>query len=191
MGSMVVEACMADITLAEFNGRVFLVGGENHLDDLLANTLPANVSIELVQCERQSEIHALWVQLCGEQPNGQLPWAIHPNIAARIRRRSPDYAVFFAQWSALLDADALTVIDAAAAWALENPQAPVVVAEYADAAGPAAMAALAGVRAQLVEDRLAERGLDRARISRVRRDVTEVPGMAQESQRVDIVVRAT
>jgi len=182
---------MADVTLAEFNGRVFLVGGEQHLDDLLANTLPPNVSIELLQCERQSEIHTLWVQHCGEQREGEMPWVIHPNIAARIRRRSPDYAVFFAQWSALLDTEALAVIDAAAHWALQNPQAPVLVVEYADAAGPPAIAALAGVRAQLIEDRMAERGLERARVTRARRDVATVPGMAQESQRVDIVVRAT
>ena len=182
---------MADITLAEFNGRVFLVGGEAHLDDLLANTLGAEVSIELVQCERQSDIHALWVQHCGEQSAGVagMPWAIHPNIVNRIRRSSPDYAVFFAQWSALLDADALTVIDAAATWADANPTAPVTVAEYVDAAGPAAMAALAGVRAQLIEDRLAERGIARDRIARARRGVDEVPGMTQESQRVDIIVR--
>jgi outer membrane protein OmpA-like peptidoglycan-associated protein len=184
---------MADITLAEFNGRVFLIGGEAHLDDLLANPLGAEVSIELVQCERQSEVHALWVQHGGEQQvgTGGLPWTIHPNIANRIRRRSPDYAVYFAQWSAMLDADALTVIDAAAAWAELNPEAPVQIAEYVDEAGPAAIAALAGVRVQLVEDRLAERGIARARISRTRRSIAEVPGMTQESQRVDIVVRAT
>ena len=183
---------MADIILAEFNGRVFLVGGDAHLDDLLANTLSPEVSIELVQCERQSDIHALWVQHCGEQQAGVggMPWAIHPAIVARIRRSSPDYAVFFAQWSALLDADALTVIDAAAHWAQANPEAPVQVVEYVDEAGPAAIAALAGVRMHLVEDRLAERGVDRARIARTRRSVSEVPGMTQESQRVDIVVRA-
>jgi outer membrane protein OmpA-like peptidoglycan-associated protein len=182
---------MADITLAELNGRVFLVGGEAHLNDLLANTLAAEVSIELVQCERQSEVHELWVQHCGEPLAAGMPWAIHPNIADRIRRRSPDYAVFFAQWSAMLDTDALTVIEGAASWAVANPEAPVLIAEYVDEGGPAPIAALAGLRAQLIEDRLAERGIPRARISRTRRGIAEVPGMTQESQRVDIVVRAT
>jgi outer membrane protein OmpA-like peptidoglycan-associated protein len=181
---------MADITLAEFNGRVFLVGGEAYLDDLLANTLSPQVSIELVQCERQSAVHELWVQHCGDPQSAGLPWVIHPAIANRIRRRSPDYAVFFAQWSAMLDTDALAVINAAAAWAEANPAAPVLIAEYLDAAGPPAIAALSGLRAQLIEDRLAECGLDRTRITRVRREITDVPGMAQESQRVDIVVRA-
>lgn len=184
---------MADITLAEFNGRVFLVGGEAYLNDLLANTLAPEVSIELVQCERQSEVHDLWVRNCGQpEPGiGGMPWTIHPNIVARIRRSSPDYAVYFTQWSAMLDTDALAVIDAAALWAGSNPEAPVLIAEYVDADGPAAIAALAGVRTQLIEDRLAERGIPATRLTRVRRATSDVPGMGQESQRIDIVVQAT
>ena len=85
---------MADITLAEFNGRVWLVGGEAHLHDLLNNSLPPNVSIELLQCERISGVTDLWVQHCGERDTDGMPWQIHPNIVTRIRRRSPDYAVF-------------------------------------------------------------------------------------------------
>ncbi len=181
---------MADITLAEFNGRVFLVGGEAYLNDLLANTLAREVSIELVQCERQSAVHELWVQHCGQPESDGLPWVIHPAIANRIRRRSPDYAVFFAQWSAMLDTDALAVINAAASWAEANPAAPVLIAEYLDAGAAPAIAALSGLRAQLIEDRLAEAGVERARITRTRRDIADVPGMTEESQRVDIVIRA-
>ena len=179
---------MADITLAEFNGRVWLVGGEAYLQDLLANTLSPDISIELVQCERTSDIHHLWVQNCGEPATGGMPWQIHPNIVARIRRRSPDYAVFFAQWSVLLDQDALTVISAAAGWAKENPEARVVLAEYLDPDGPQAIADLSRLRMQLIEDRLAEAGITRARMDRIRRKVSDVPGMSQESQRIDIVV---
>lgn len=182
---------MADITLAEFNGRVWLVGGEGYLQDLLANTLAKEVSIELVQCERQSDVHELWVQNCGEPEAGTdgMPWQIHPNIVARIRRRSPDYAVYFAQWSALLDPEALTVINAAALWARENPAVPVMLAEYVDPAGPPAIADLSRLRAQLIEEKLVESGIVRDRITRAQRPVAEVPGMAQESQRVDIVVQ--
>ena len=39
---------MADITLAEFNGSVWLVGGEDYVDDLLANTLPAKLMLPLI-----------------------------------------------------------------------------------------------------------------------------------------------
>jgi outer membrane protein OmpA-like peptidoglycan-associated protein len=181
---------MADITLAEFNGRVWLVGGEAYLQDLLANTLSQDISIELVQCERTSDVRQMWVQNCGEPPAGGMPWQIHPNIVARIRRRSPDYAVYFTQWSAMLDQDALTVISAAAAWAKENPEARVVLAEYLDPEGPQSMADLSRLRTQLIEDKLAEGGITRARMDRLRRNVSEVPGMTQESQRVDIIVRA-
>ena len=56
---------MADITLAEFNGSVWLVGGESHIDDLLTNTLSSDVTIEMVPCARKSDVHDLWVQNCG------------------------------------------------------------------------------------------------------------------------------
>lgn len=181
---------MADITLAEFNGRVWLVGGEAYLHDLLANTLPPDISIELLQCERPADVHSLWVQHCGEPATDGMPWQIHPNIVARIHRNAPDYAVYFTQWSAMLDPDALTVIHAAAARAQESPEAAVTLAEYLDPEGPRAMIDLSRLRAQLIEDKLAEQGVDRTRIARVTRNVSEVPGMAQESQRVDIVVRA-
>jgi hypothetical protein len=181
---------MADVTLAEFNGRVWLVGGENYIDDLLANTLSSDVSIEMVQCESQSDILGLWVQHGGDPTTGGMPWVINPDIVTRIRRRSPDYAVFFAQWSAMLDADALAVIQAAAILARETGDAPVHLVEFLDPAGPQAMADLARLRAQLIEDKLVEHGIDRARIGRRRRDIAEIAGMPQESQRIDIVVRA-
>ncbi len=180
---------MADVTLAELNGNVWLVGGEAHLDDLLANTLSKDVSIELVPCESKSDVHELWVQNCGEPAFPGNPWLIHPAIVARIKRSTPDYAVFFAQWSVLLDEDALTVIASAASWARQNPEASVLLAEYLDPAGPASIEGLSTLRAQMIEDKLAEHGLPRERVTRARRGVAEVPGMGQESQRVDIVVR--
>ena len=180
---------MADITLAEFNGRVWLVGGEVHIDDLLANTLTPDVSIEMVRCESQSEVHGLWVQNCGEPASAGMPWIIHPNIADRIRRSSPDYAVYFAQWSAMLDHDAMAVIRAAANWWLQHPEAPVILAEYLDPAGPQSMVDLSRLRTQLIEEKLAESGVAPSQITRELRNVADVPGMAQESQRVDIIVR--
>ncbi len=181
---------MADITLAEFNGRVWLVGGEAHLQALLANTLPKNVSIELLACERLSDVTGLWQQHCGPQEAGTMPWQIHPAIVDRIRRHSPDHAVFFAQWSAALDAEALAVINAAAAWARDNPATPVTLVEYVDAMSPQAIADLARLRASLVADRLAEAGIERARLAREVRPIDPDAGMGQESQRLDIIVAA-
>jgi hypothetical protein len=185
-----MEVFMADITLAEFNGRVWLVGGETYIDDLLANTLSKDISIEFVRCESQRDVHDLWIQNCGGplQGTGGTPWIIHPNIAERIRRSSPDYAVYFAQWSAMLDHDALAVIREAAVWWSQHPETPIVLAEYLDPDGPQAMVDLSRLRAQLIEDKLAESGIARGQISRVRRSVHDIPGMGQESQRVDIVI---
>ncbi len=180
---------MADVTLAELNGNVWCVGGEDHLDDLLANTLAKDVTIELVPCESKSDVMELWVQNCGPREAYGNPWLVHPAIVARIKRSSPDYAVFFTQWSVMPDPDALTVIAAAAAWARENPQTPVLLAEYLDPAGPPAIEGLSGLRAKIIEDKLVEAGVAAERIGRIRRTVAEVPGMAQESQRVDIVIR--
>ncbi len=180
---------MADITLAEFHGRVWLVGGEPFIDDLLANTLASNVSIELVPCETKSHVHELWVQHCGQPTSLGDPWLIHPAIVARIRRTSQDYSIFFAEWSAMLDKDALTTIASVAVWANENPEAPVDLVEFLDPDGPKAIADLSRLRAQLIEDKLVENGLARERVGRAAGQVSEGVGQAQESQRIDIVVR--
>lgn len=179
---------MADITLAEYNGRAWLVGGEEHIDDLLANTLAPDITIERVSCDSKSEVNALWVQNCGKPDHASDPWMIHPAIVDRTRRRSPDHAVFFAQWSALLDHDALAVVRAAAAIALQNPQQPVKVAEYIDANGKRSIADLSRLRAGLVEDALVTAGVDASRIERIARPFSDLDGVGAECQRVDIVV---
>jgi hypothetical protein len=183
---------MADILLAGFEGRVWLVSGEAHLDDLLANTLSPEVSVELVPCESVDGVRDLWAQHGGD-PAAGMPWLVHPNVVDRVMGTmgsgaSPDHAVLFGPWSALLEPAALAVIEAAAAQANRQPEATVTLAEYLDPAGPQAIADLSRLRAQLIEDQLAGQGVARERISRVRRAVTEVPGMAQESQRVDILL---
>ncbi|HKM64959.1 MAG TPA: hypothetical protein VJY39_20975 [Acidisphaera sp.] len=178
---------MADITLAEFRGRVWLVGGEPFIGDLLANTLADDISIELVPCENKSEVMGLWTQLCGPQETLGDPWLIHPAIVARIRRSlSTNSSIFFAEWSALLDRDAMTSIASVAAWARENPEASLDVIEFLDPAGPKAIADLSRLRAQLVEDALVEAGVARERIGRGTRGLEDVVGVATESQRIDI-----
>jgi hypothetical protein len=182
---------MADITLAECDGNTWVVGGEQHIDDLLANTLPRHVTIELLACDSKSDVIALWIQNCGPPPDGIIgdPWVIHPGIVNRIRRASPDYAVFFGQWSAMLDDDALSVIHGAALSAVQHPDASLFLAEYLDPAGPPAIADLQRLRMNLIEDRLVGQGVERSRLQRITRAVADVPGMGQESQRVEIIVR--
>jgi hypothetical protein len=180
---------MADITLAEFNGSVWLVGGEDYVDDLLANTLPADVSIELVACERKVDVHNMWVRLSGAREFAGDPWIIHPAIVQRIRGAAPDFAVMFAAWSVMPDDDGMRVIRAAAAWARDNPEAPVVLTEYLDAAGAGAMAEMSGLRLRMIEDALENAALPRERIVRVRRDAADVPALAPGAGRVDIIMR--
>ena len=108
---------MADITIAEFNGNGWLVGGEEHIDGLLANMLEDDVSIEFISCDSLEAIRALWRQNCRPGDSGgdmSNPWLIHPAIITRTRRKAPDHAVFFAQWSAQIDQHAAAVIRAAA-----------------------------------------------------------------------------
>jgi hypothetical protein len=183
------EYVMADITLAEFHGRVWLVGGEPYIDDLLANTLAADISIELLPCEHKSEVHALWVQLCGQPETGGDPWLINPAIVARIRRKSSNYSIFFAEWSAALDKDAHTVIASVAAWATDNAGTPLDLVEFLDPAGPKVIADLSRLRAQLVEDALVKAGVNPGLIGRATRETGDVAGLAQESQRIDIVAK--
>lgn len=182
---------MADITLAEFNGAVWMVGGEAHLNDMLANTLSREVSIEFVPCERAADVRALWVQNCGPQISDGMPWQIHPNIVARIRRSSPEHSVFFTQWSVMLDAEAMATVQAAAVAAVQNPDAPVELVEFLDPGAPASVTGLSHLRAQLIAERLAELGIAAERIRRSERGLDDVQSISPESQRVDVIVRPT
>ncbi len=180
---------MADITLAEVGGRVWLVGGETYIDDLLANTLAPDVSIEIIACEHRQQVTALWVQHCGPQETQGDPWLIHPGVVARIRRASTGFSVMFGEWSARLDNEAIAVIASAASWADSNQAAGLDLVEFLDPDGPRAIADLSRLRAQLVEDALIQRGVAAGRIGRALRGIGDVAGMPQESQRIDIALR--
>lgn len=179
---------MADIVLAECQGQAWLVSGEQYIDNLLANTLPPEVSIELVACESKSEVDALWVQHCGPPAPFTAPWLIHPGVTNRVRRREGKHAVFFAQWSAMLDDDARAVIRSAAGWAHDNPERNVTLVRYIKPGSPQAMTDLANLRASLIEAELVALQIAGGRIIRDTQDIASVPGMTDESQRVDVVV---
>ena len=182
---------MADITLAELNGRFWLVGGEAYLHELLGNTLPDTVSTEVVLCEHPSQVHKLWVRHCGEPETGGTPWQIHPNIVARFRRSITDQSIVFGQWSALLDEEALEAVAATALRMSHLPDAAVELVQYLDPTGAQAVADLTRLRCQLIEDKLAEAGVARSRIGRVVRPLSDLPDGASgpNPQRIDLVVR--
>lgn len=179
---------MADILLADLSGQTFLVRGEELIDDLLANTLPPEISIEFVTCESESEVIALWVRNGGDTDGVDMPWAIHPNISRRIRRTTSGDCVYFQPWSAMLDEEAKAVIKSAAGWAQEFAERDVTLISHVDPAGPRAMADLANLRISLIEEELTGHGVAAGRIRREQRPL--LPGaVGEEAQRIDIVIK--
>jgi len=179
---------MADITLAEYNGSVWLVGGEAYLDDLLINALPDGISIELVPCERKGDVHAMWHRLSGEPDYAGDPWMIHPAIVQRIRGTPPATAIVFKPWIVMPDEDGMRVIARAAAEAAADPDSAMVLAAYVDPDATAAAAELVNLRLRMIEDALERENVPRARITREQRDAASLGALAAGSGRVDIVV---
>ncbi len=181
---------MADITLAEFNGCMWLVGGEKLIDDLLANTLAPGISIEVVPCEHKSEVHKLWHKLCGERVGFGEPWLIHPAIADRTRRKLIGETVVFAEWSAAIDQEGQGVIAGVVGRCASDDTIMIDVVEFRDEGGPKSAADLSRLRAQLVEEALVGAGLDAGRIGRVTKVAAEATGAIPAGRRIEITVRA-
>jgi hypothetical protein len=181
---------MADIVLAEFGGQAWLVRGEQHVDDLLANTLPAGISVEIVECGSRAEVDLLWAQNAASPSASGVPWLIHPRIVARARGRLADMRVLFAQWSAMLDERAHAAIKAAAISAGENTGVGLVLTRFIRPESGPMLASLAELRSDLIAAELVKLGVAADRIGRETRDISAVPEMGEESQRIDIGFRA-
>jgi hypothetical protein len=178
---------MPDIVLAQIGERTWLVNGEVFIDDLLANTLRDDVTIDFVACESEKEVLALWYANFPDPDQAPPPWMIHPAIAARCRNvPSGDgiYAIAFGPWSAMRDADADARLAAAVAEAERFGDAPIVLTSYADPNGPAMAAEMANLRSGLVKGDMVARGIDAARII-VSREPVEA-GDAAMADRIDI-----
>jgi hypothetical protein len=165
---------MADIVLAEHNGQTWLMSGETFIDDLLANTLQPDVTIEFVVCESESDLENIKARHLAAGVEGFDPWIIHPAIARRMRwALSGDdpsgYRVVFGAWSAARDADADEII-AAAARAAARSEARVVLTSYIAPDGPPPLADLAALRGALIEAELTRLGVPASRIVRSRHD---------------------
>src|SRR3546814_13072676 len=76
---------MSIVTIAHCEGSYWLIGGQTHIDVLLADDLPPDVPVEFVECESRADLHTLWDQLDGS--DGSDPWQINPKI------RSDDQSV--------------------------------------------------------------------------------------------------
>ena len=180
---------MSEIILAEHQGRTWLVGGEQYIDDLLANTLPGDVSIRFIACQSESEVRVLWIEYCGERDGGSAPWMIHPKIAFRARGKPAGLSVVFGQWSAMLDDNARAVLRDAAEKAAELSAAPVLLVAYGQTDGPKGHTDLTSLRATLIEAELTGLGVASARIMRATRNDLLDPAMEPAADRMDIVIK--
>ncbi len=174
---------MAEIVLAEFSGRAWLVLGEQHIDHLLANTLPDNVSIKIVTCESKSAVDALFLAEGGDDPT--MMWLIHPAIVNRERGQGGDLDVCFPPWSAQLDDAASGILQAAAACAARYEQAPVKLVQQLPADGMAMLADLANLRTGLIEARLSTLGVAPGRIVRL----TETTGDEARANVIKVLIQ--
>lgn len=168
----------ADVILGECNGQAWLVRGEQHIDDLLGNTLPVHVSIEVIACESKSAIDAMWRGFGGGADDMDMMWMIHPAIANRARgqarlqgRGQPpgdvaDMTVGFAAWSAALDDAAMESLRTMAEAALQRPDARLVLLRHVAADGPAMAAEMANLRTGLIEAQLGALGVAAGQIMR-------------------------
>ncbi len=178
---------MADITLAEFNDRVWLVGGENYIDDFLFNSLPPEITVEIVPCDSLQEVTRMWTQLCSDIDPTAMPWAINPAIVDRVRRKLSGHSVYFAEWSASIEKDGRAVIATVAEWWRDNKVALIDVVDFLAPNAPKSAANLSQLRGQLVEEALVEAGVAVAQITRVTREPGK--GHRQDSQRIEIAGR--
>jgi hypothetical protein len=175
---------MADIVLAESGGQTWLITGDKFIDDLLAGTLPAHITLEFITCETYADIDRLWSQSGGATAGSEAPWLINPAVVARIRGAT-EQSVVFTQWSAHLDDSARAVIGRFAAFATELASAQVVIVSHLMPDSAALQTDLASLRCAVIEAELIALGVAASRIVRASRTITGQTS-AGESERIDI-----
>jgi len=100
---------------------------------------------------------------------------------------TPNYVIFFQEWSAALDDSAQGVITQAANWAKAHPGSRVVVTGFADTTGSQkANLLLSELRAQMVVDQLTADGVTEQRMRPVGRGSVKSAFNMQESRRVQV-----
>jgi hypothetical protein len=172
---------MAEIVLAECSGQAWLVRGEQHIDDLLANTLDPDVSIEVLACESKLAVDDLWRQWNDADP--ALMWLIHPAIVNRARGKPGELAVTFTPWSAAIDDGAQRAIRSAADAVNAKAGATLALVLSLASEGVPLAAQMAELRCGLLEAQLSALGV--ARMTRI----TRVADTHEEMDRIVLVVQ--
>ena len=73
---------MDEVKIAYYDETFWLVVGEKYIDIILAGREKLECEVEFVTCKTWVEVKELW-----EKPGGQMPWAIHPKIIARLKQQ--------------------------------------------------------------------------------------------------------
>ncbi len=149
------------VVLAQMGEQLWLVAGEDHLDQLLMGQLAAAVDVELVPCAAWRDVVALW-EASGEMQAGSAqPWAINPALMSRVLGKAGLLApvVQFTAWSAAIDAAGETAIANSAGWLADNPGAGLLLRQFLPEPAPAGQADLQRLRGQLVRAALERLGV--------------------------------
>jgi len=177
---------VSDIILVEYNGRAWLVRGERYIDDLLVNTLPQGIGIDIITCESEVDVNDLWPREGWGDNQGRTPWMIHPGIMKRLRGTQLGQSILFGQWSALLNDDALDTMRAIAVAAAEAAGARVFLISYTQPGQTQTMNDLTNLRYSLVESELARLGVALSRIVREAVTAEIDPDAGIKDERFDI-----
>jgi hypothetical protein len=148
-----MDSITQDVVLAEYAGQAWLVRGEQHIDDLLANTLDPDISIAVIACESKSAVDEMWRQW-NDSDDLEMMWLIHPAIVNRARGRPGEVFVTFAAWSAALDDAAQRILKSTAGLVQTRPGSELRLAYFTAEDAPAIAAQMAELRCGLLEAQL-------------------------------------
>ncbi len=73
---------MDEVKIAYYDETFWLVTGEKYIDIILWGREKLECEVEFVTCKTWVEVKELW-----GKPGGQMPWAIHPKIIARLKQQ--------------------------------------------------------------------------------------------------------
>jgi len=177
---------VADIVLAEFAGRVWLVRGDEHFDDLLRNELPRSVSVVFLPCASHDEVLALWREHDTPERDDDAPWQLNPAIVRRIRGTPGAQSVLFAAWSAMPDAAAQVTIEDVATSLRGDLAARLMLRQFSPAAPPPGFTDLQRLRGTLLAAALARAGADAASLDHE----THASEALADVDRIDLVTIA-
>ena len=152
---------MTNVILAECHGQVWLVSGDEHIDDILNGKVPEGATIEYITLANRGAVIDMWMTHSAEADENGMPWMINPLLLSRLRGvfdpgvRSID----FAAWSVLLDGVAHQVLTDAATWLAADAGRRLRLRQFAPEISEPGKAELQRLRGQLAAGALMRAGV--------------------------------